>query len=75
VFSSSRSGNRNLWIAGRDGSNPTPLTTEDTVNQTCALLINEILVTERLDHFLFRLMRLMSAGPLCFDSGGLKLTY
>ena len=33
VFSSSRSGNRNLWIAGGDHSNATPLTTERYIDE------------------------------------------
>jgi Tol biopolymer transport system component len=33
VFSSSRSGNRNLWTADRDGSNPRPLTSEAALEE------------------------------------------
>lgn len=33
VFSSSRSGNRNLWLAQGDGSNPVPLTTERFIDE------------------------------------------
>ena len=33
VFSSSRSGHRNLWISREDGSQPTPLTTEASIDE------------------------------------------
>jgi Tol biopolymer transport system component len=32
VFSSSRSGHRNLWISNEDGSNPVPLTTDASID-------------------------------------------
>jgi hypothetical protein len=32
AFSSARSGHRNLWIANADGSDPTPLTTESSID-------------------------------------------
>jgi len=32
VFSTTRSGNRNLWIAAADGTTPTPLTTESAID-------------------------------------------
>jgi eukaryotic-like serine/threonine-protein kinase len=33
VFSSSRSGHRNLWMSREDGSQPTPLTTEASIDE------------------------------------------
>jgi TolB protein len=33
VFSSSRSGHRNLWLSREDGSQPTPLTTETAIDE------------------------------------------
>jgi len=36
VWSSARSGNRNLWIGAADGSNPRPLTTDNALDETPA---------------------------------------